>query len=193
MVMEAGRTWTLVATFGTAFGAAAAPALAAPQWNVGMTLGGVSEDATSSPIHEQLHLGARGDVLLLRSRGNDMAIGPYVDLATAAFREWDLGGGVGWLLPVRDDLPLVLSGGLFARNGEGYAWAPGLEGTLFWGSRSYNFHASYGMAAGVFLQTRYVPGSPGQTDLVIGLQMDGEMMLLPVLLIAQLLRPEAGS
>jgi hypothetical protein len=181
----------IVGTFGATCGIGATPALAAPQWNVGMTLGGVSEDATTPPIREQLHWGARGAVLLLRSRGSDMAIGPYVDVATAAFHDGDIGGGAEWLLPVRDDLPLVVSGGFFARNGEGHVWAPGWEGTLFWGSRSYNFHSSYGMAAGFFVQTRYLPGSTGQTDLVVGLQLDGEMLLLPALFIAQLLRPEA--
>lgn len=163
---------------------------AAPQVNVGMTFGGVVEDPASPPVHGQAHWGGRADVLFLRSRGSDMAIGPYVDLATSSFHDVDLGGGAEWLLPLRDDLPFVLSAGFFARSGEGRSWAPGLEGTLFWGSRSYNFHSLYGVALGLFAQTRYVPGPPEQTDFIFGIQMDGELMLLPSMLILQLLRPD---
>lgn len=153
-----------------------------------MTFGGVIEDVPSGPPHGQAHWGARGDVLFLRSRGNQMAVGPYLDAATSSFHDFDAGGGLEWLLPVRDDLPFVLSGGLFGRTGEGHGLAPGLEGTLFWGSRSYNFHSVYGIALGLFAQTRYVPSNPEQTDFVIGIQLDGEVMLMPSMLILQLLR-----
>lgn len=135
-----------------------------------------------------VHWGGRADVLFLRSRGTDMAVGPYIDVATSSFHDVDAGGGVEWLLPVRDDLPFVLSAGAFARSGEGLSWAPGLEGTLFWGSRSYNFHSWYGMATGLFAQTRYLPGSPERADLVFGIQVDGELLLMPSILILSLIR-----
>lgn len=162
-------------------------ARAEPQANVGMTIGGVIEDATPGPARGQVHWGGRADVLFFRSRGSDMALGPYVDAATASFHDFDAGGGLSWLLPVRDDLPFVLSGGFFERTGEGRRWEPGLEGTLFWGSRSYNFHSVYEIAVGLFAQTRYLPGSPEQQDVVVGFQMDGELMVLPPLLIYELL------
>jgi hypothetical protein len=166
-------------------------ARAAPQASLGMTFGGVVEDVTTPPVHGQAHWGGRGDVLFLRSRGSDMALGPYVDVATSSFHDADVGGGLEWLLPVRDDLPFVLSGGFFARTGEGRAWAPGVEGTVFWGSRSYNFHSWYGLAAGLFAQTRYLPGSPEQMDMVFGIQIDGEILLMPSMLILQLFRSDA--
>jgi hypothetical protein len=159
-----------------------------PQASIGTTLGGVLEDVTHGS-RGAAHWGGRADVLFLRSRGSDMAIGPYVDAATASFHDFDAGGGIGWLLPVRDDLPFVLSAGAFARTGEGRAWAPGLEGTLFWGSRSYNYHSWYGLAAGLFAQVRFVPSAPEQTDLVFGLQVDGELLIMPPILILGLLRP----
>jgi hypothetical protein len=110
-----------------------------------------------------------------------MAVGPYVDAATASFHDFDAGGGVEWLLPVRDDLPFVLSAGGFWRNGEGHAWAPGVEGTIFFGSRSYNFHSWYGLAAGLFAQMRWVPEEPRSLDLVFGVQIDAELLALPPL------------
>ena len=111
-----------------------------------------------------------------------MALGPYADLATAGFHDVDLGGGVEWLLPVTDDIPIVLSGGGFARDGAGRSWAPGVEGAVFLGSRSFNFHSWYGLAIGAFAQTRWIPASPSTLDLVMGLQLDAELLVLPVLL-----------
>lgn len=155
---------------------------------MGTTIGGVLEDVNTGDLHGQAHWGGRADVLFLRSRGTDMAIGPYVDVATSSFHDVDAGGGAEWLLPVRDDLPLVLSAGAFVRNGEGRAWAPGLEGTLFWGSRSYNYHSWYGMAVGLFAQARYLPGAPSQADVVFGVQIDGELLVMPSLLLLGLAR-----
>jgi hypothetical protein len=109
-----------------------------------------------------------------------MALGPYVDAGTASFHEFDAGGGIEWLVPTRDELPFVLSAGGFARNGAGRSWAPGLEGTLFFGSRSYNFHSLYGLAVGVFAQSRWIPSSPASMDLVFGVQLDAELLVLPL-------------
>jgi hypothetical protein len=160
-----------------------------PQASLGLTIGGVVEDAVGpSPASGAFHLGGRGSVLFLRNRGADMAIGPYLDVATASFHDVDFGGGAEWLLPVRDDLPIVLSAGAFWRNGEGRSWNPGMEGTVFFGSRSYNFHSWYGMAAGLFAQSRWIPSSPSTMDLVFGVQIDGEILALPALLIYEAFR-----
>ena len=164
-------------------------ATADPQATVGLTIGGGVEDAIGpSRASGAFQLGGRASVLLLRNRGADMAVGPYVDVATASFDDLDLGGGAEWLLPVRDDLPLVLSAGAFSRNGDGRSWSPGMEGTVFFGSRSYNFHSWYGLAAGLFAQTRWIPSSPSTLDLVFGVQVDGELLLLPILLLYEAIR-----
>jgi hypothetical protein len=164
-------------------------AAADPQASAGLTVGGVVQDVVG-PSHASgaFHLGGRASVLFLRNRGTDMALGPYLDVATASFDNVDLGGGAEWLIPVRDDLPLVLSAGAFARDGDGRSWRPGGEGTVFFGSRSYNFHSWYGLAAGVFAQSRWVPSSPSTLDLVFGVQIDGELLLLPALLIYEAIR-----
>jgi hypothetical protein len=112
-----------------------------------------------------------------------MAVGPYVDVASAGFHDLDAGAGAEWLVPVTEDLPVVASAGVFARNGTGRAWAPGMEGTLFFGSRSYNFHSWYGLAVGVFAQTRWVPASPSTLDIVGGVQLDAQLLLMPFLFV----------
>jgi hypothetical protein len=165
-------------------------ASADPQASAGLTIGGVVENVVgpAGTVGGAFHLGARGSVLFLRNRGSDMAIGPYLDVATASFHNVDLGGGAEWLIPVRDDLPIVLSAGAFWREGDGRSLSPGMEGTLFFGSRSYNFHSWYGLAAGIFAQSRWIPSSPGTLDLVFGIQIDAEILALPSILILEALR-----
>ncbi len=118
-----------------------------------------------------------------------MAIGPYLDVATAGFQSFDVGGGAEWLIPiVADELPFVLSAGGFARNGEARSWSPGLETTLFFGSRSFNFHSWYGLAVGVFAQSRWIPASPASLDLVFGAQLDALLLAMPFLLAYEAIR-----
>jgi hypothetical protein len=176
-----------IALFGSL--ASVRDAAADPQASVGLTVGAAVENAVGpSPTQGALHLGGRGSVLFLRNRGDEMAIGPYLDVATLNFHDIDLGGGAEWLIPVRDDLPVVLSAGAFFRDGNGRSWDPGMEGTVFFGSRSYNFHSWYGLAAGLFAQTRWVPASPSTLDVGIGLQIDGEILALPAIFLYQALR-----
>ena len=64
--------------------ALAADARATPQANAGLTIGGGASDLRAPPAHAFFHLGARADVLFLRTRSRDMGIGPYVLPAPAA-------------------------------------------------------------------------------------------------------------
>jgi hypothetical protein len=168
-------------------------ARADPQASLGMTVGGEVVDVVGpSKAGGAFHLGGRASVLFLRNRGTDMALGPYLDVATASFHDLDLGGGAEWLIPVRDDLPLVLSAGAFwralSREDDSRPSRPGMEGTIFFGSRSYNFHSWYGLAAGLFAQSRWLPASPSTLDLVFGVQIDGELLALPAVFIYEALR-----
>jgi hypothetical protein len=169
--------------------ASTSEAAADPQASVGLTVGAAVENTVGpSPTQGAFHLGGRGSILFLRNRGNQMAVGPYLDVATMNFHDVDLGGGAEWLIPVRDDLPVVLSAGAFWRDGNSRSWNPGMEGTVFFGSRSYNFHSWYGLAAGLFAQSRWVPASPSTLDLVFGLQIDGEILALPAIFLFEALK-----
>jgi len=157
---------------------------AEPQASVGLTGGAAFQDvAGPGNLDVSLHLGGRADVLFLRSHNGQMALGPYVDGATAGFHDLDLGGGLEWLLPLTSDVPLVLSAGGLARDGDGRTWAPGVEGTAFLGSRSFNFHSWYGLAAGAFVQTKWVPAFPSTVDMIVGVQLDLELVVLPALFV----------
>ena len=160
-----------------------------PQASVGVTAGGVVENL-GGPGHPTgaFHLGGRGDVLFLRSSPRDMGLGPYADVGTSAFRNVDVGAGLSWFVPVTEDVPVVVSGGMLVRNGGARTWTPGGEATLFVGSRSYNFHSAYGMALGFFAQSRWIPGPPTSLDAVFGVQVDAEVIALPVLLLVNAFR-----
>jgi hypothetical protein len=163
--------------------------MADPQASVGLTAGASLDDVVGPrPIGGAFHLGGRADVLFLRSSPHQQALGPYADVATSGFQNADAGGGVSWLIPWIEDLPFVVSAGAFARNGQGRAWSPGAEGTLFAGSRSYNFHSWYGMAIGFFAQTRWVPAAPATMDVVLGLQLDAELLVLPWVFVLEAVR-----
>jgi hypothetical protein len=158
----------------------AGTASADPQASAGLTIGGAVTNLRDSSSGA-FTLGGRADVLFLRERGRDMAVGPYVEALTIGFDTFEAGGGAEWLVPIRDELPLVLSTGLFERRAPGVGWQPGAAAGLFFGSRSYNFHSWYGLAAGVFVQGRYGLGDSRQADVVIGLQLDLALVVAPFL------------
>ncbi len=165
-------------------------AAAAPQASLGVTVGGAFENAVPGPPGGAFCLGGRSDVLFGRSRGADMALGPYAEAGTLSFHNLDVAAGAEWLIPLRDELPLVLSVGALVRDGGGRSWAPGMEGTVFFGSRSYNFHSWYGMATGLFAQTRWIPGPESTVDAVFGVQIDAELLVMPVLLLVGLFKQD---
>lgn len=154
------------------------PSAARPQVTAGATTGAALTDlrAENAP-RLAYHLGARLDLLFLREAPRDMAIGPYVEVLTAAFDTLETGGGIAWLVPA-GSTAFVFSGGGLARTSR-FGWEPGLAGTLFWGSRSYNFHSTYGVGAGLFAQGRYGLGDGKQADAILGVQIDLEYLALP--------------
>jgi hypothetical protein len=177
------RVLALVGSLGVTLAVATSSgtALAAPQVSAGLTTGAALTDmrADNGP-RLAYHLGGRLDLLLLRDRANTMAVGPYIDVATAAFDTFETGGGLEWLVPA-GDTAFVLSGGGFARASR-FGWEPGVAGTLFWGSRSFNYHSTYSLGLGLFLQGRYGLSSVGrQADAIFGVQIDLQYLALPFL------------
>jgi hypothetical protein len=180
---------------------------AAPQGTVGITVGAAGVSPTAAPVDlagepsrrywqgTDLHLGVRGDVLFGRSRNADFGVGPYAELLTQGFTDVQFGGGASVLLPVLSNFPIVLSEGAYARKGsDGAGLTPGVASTLFFGSRSYNFHANYVLSAGLLAEMRYGFGPDRETSILIGAQLDLVALSLPFVLLAGALRgssPEA--
>ena len=166
---------------------AARPAVAAPQIGAGVTTGVALTDlrAGNGP-RVAYHLGGRFDALFLRDRAGTMALGPYLELQTQAFDTFESGGGVEWLVPAGDSA-FVVSAGAFARTSH-FGWEPGAAGTIFWGSRSFNYHSVYGLGVGLFLQGRYGFGDGKQADALAGVQVDLEYLALPFLFAYEAIR-----
>jgi hypothetical protein len=159
-------------------------ALADPQVSSALTIGGgaVGLQSGGRPVGV-FHLGARADVLFLRSRDREMGIGPYIEVASEAFHSFEAGGGVDWLIPLSPAFPFVLSAGAAARNTPETGWEPGVATSLFWGSRGYNFHSWYGLSLGLFVEARYSLGPSHDTGIVGGLQTDLSFLAYPFLFI----------
>jgi hypothetical protein len=166
-------------------------ARAEPQVGSALTLGGgavgLQPSGRAIPV---FHLGARGDLLFLRDNPRSMAVGPYVEVTSEAFRAFGVGGGAEWLLPAIQSFPFVLSAGGFARTGLGLssAWEPGIATSLFWGSRGFNYHSWYGLTAGLFVQARYSLGDSHDTDVIGGLQVDLSVFAYPWVLAFEAIR-----
>lgn len=153
-------------------------ASADPQVSAGLTTGvGLTDLRAANGPRVAYHLGGRLDCLLLRSRANTMALGPYVDIATEAFDTFQGGGGIEWLVPIGEPV-LVLSAGGFARTSR-FGVNPGGEATIFFGSRSFNYHSAYGLGVGLFAQGRWGLGEGKQADAIFGAQVDLAYLAFP--------------
>jgi hypothetical protein len=180
--------WTLASCSLAGALALSSPAFADPQWNAGLVTG-VCGTGTRDALWQDTcwFNGARGDVMLGRSRGSDFGIGPYLDVTTAGFSDLRLGGGVTGVIPWSTWFPLVLSAGGYARSAD-EGWEPGLAAWAFLGSRSYNYHSSYVMAGGLIAGLHYGLGDSRETAIVIGAQIDGLLLVLPFLFAYEAIR-----
>ncbi len=118
------------------------------------------------------------DLLLFRERTRDAGLGPYLSVGTFAFRDVRFAGGARGLLPIIEDFPLVLSAGALVHDDGRY----GVDGSAFFGVRSYNFHGWYNFAAGLVLGVQHTIGEPSETAWTLGARVDGLLLALPFLL-----------
>ncbi|MGK4008453.1 hypothetical protein WMF31_37935 [Sorangium sp. So ce1036] len=153
---------------------------AEPQASAGVTLGvagaGVERRFWDSTL---FHAGLRGDVLFGRTGNDDLGAGPYAELLTHGFDDLQVGAGVSALAPILDSFPLILSTGIYGRWSDAHGLEPGVAAALFWGARSHNFHAPYGMSTGVQAQMRLGLGASKETAIVLAAQLDVALLGLP--------------
>ncbi len=128
--------------------------------------------------------GLTADLLLLRERNRDFGLGPYVEVSTSGFWDARFGGGASVLLPVSEDLPLLVSLGVYDHALEEAA----LGATVFWGARSYNFDGAYNYAFGVYASAQRDLGGERESVVSVGLEIDGFFLAVPFILGVQALR-----
>lgn len=161
-------------------------ATATPQLGAEATTGVALTDLRANGPRVAYHLGARFDALFLRGGPRGMGLGPYVDVATAAFDTLETGAGLEWLVPL-EATAFIFSSGAFTRRSS-LGWEPGAAGTIFWGSRSFNYHSIYALGVGLFAQSRYGLGDGHQADVIGGVQLDLEYLALPFVLAFEAVR-----
>jgi hypothetical protein len=184
------RAQLVALTFGLGVGSVARPAGAEPQANASLTFGGAGVGSEGRFWDgAELHLGVRSDVILGRSSVADFGVGPCVELGTFAFDDVHFGGGASLLLPVSEHFPLVASFGPYGRwADDDFGLEAGLGGSLFWGSRSYNFHANYVMTGGLLVGFRESLGESHESMLVIAVQADLAFLGIPLVGLIDLMR-----
>ncbi len=184
--------------------AAAEAAASPPQVAVGITVGaaGVGKDKR---IWDDtvFHLGARGDVMFGRDGSKGFGIGPYLEVLTHDFGELQTGAGASFLIPVSELFPIVISGGGYMRipwqdgtgalAGKSHGIEPGVAATLFFGTRSFNFHGSYELTAGLLGQVRFGLGESHESSFVVAAQIDLAALWIPWVFVIHALQesPEA--
>jgi hypothetical protein len=191
--------WSRLVAFGLAMIAGALASIAnagearaEPQLSTSLTLGGgIANFSRPGAIRPAFHLGGWADVLFGRSSDHDVGFGPHVHVATRTFQTFELGAGPTLLIPVGGPV-FQISGSGLVRIGPGGV-TPGAGATVFFGSRSYNFHGNYGYTLGGFLQGRFGFSAPRadvapQADVILGVQADLAIVALPAILLIEAIR-----
>ncbi len=182
------------------------PALSAgPQVGVGITVGAAGVAQEGRLWDETVfHLGARGDLLFGRDGSKGFGIGPYAELLTHDFGELQGGAGASLLIPVTELYPIVLSAGGYLRvpwqeapgplAGKDYGVEPGIAGTIFFGTRSFNFHTPWEITVGLIGQARFGLGESRESSFVVAAQLDLAGIWIPIVFIVHGLQesPEAA-
>ena len=110
-----------------------------------------------------------------RERARDFGIGPYLGATTVAFEDLRLAAGPTLLLPYAEDFPFVVSLGGLVRDGRDL----GLDASLFWGTRGYNFQGVYNIALGFSLGWQHLFTDEPNDVVQLAAHVDGMVLALP--------------
>lgn len=152
------------------------PVHAGPQWSASANPGLCveSSDERRLVFCGDLH----GDLILGRERERDLGAGPYLKLGTVAFDDLRAAGGASLHLPTWDDLALVLSAGPMLDHRGRF----GLDSSIFFGVRSFNFHGAYNFGGGLVAFAQRDFSEQPVTVIGLGLRVDVFFLAAPALL-----------
>ncbi len=151
-----------------------------PQITSDLSVGGGAR-FTSRGAEGVFSLALRADVLFGGAGPYVPRVGPFVAVRSDNLGDIAPSAGLSFLLPVSSTYPLVISAGgvMDVRASTDLA---GVVTRVWWGGRSYNYNAPYGLTVGLWAEGRYFP-SDGSSDLIAGLDIDLEVFAMPVILI----------
>ncbi len=160
----------------------ATSAQADPQWSGGWVTGVAAEGERGAMFSEASWFNAlRGELVLGRSRNQSFGIGPYAELGTAGFEDVRMGGGAVAVIPWHPYFPLSVSLGGYARRDDD-RFTGGISAFGMLGSRSYNFHSNYAIAAGLVFGVQRDLDDNRRSALVVGVQLDALLLAMPVII-----------
>jgi hypothetical protein len=126
----------------------------------------------------------RGDALFFRTSRHALGLGPAIEVGTADFSDVRFLGSAELLAPVGEFLAVSVAPGVTVRTSNVGAVA-GLSGRAFFGLRAYGY-TDYAMNGGLVVGFDHDLGGPREHALVIGAQIDGLLLALPVLFLVSL-------
>lgn len=177
---------------GCALVAALAPraAEAHPQWTVNATAG-VGRALGPPEVREwRFTLGLRTDVTFGRRTPYAPRVGPWLAFRADDFARVSLAAGALVQLPVSPTFPVVALLGAAAETAGG-APRGGAVARLWWGTRTLNYHRTYGMSFGVWAEARYFPATGAMAsggDVVLGVDFDMAFASIPVVMLYEWIR-----
>jgi hypothetical protein len=157
----------------------AARAGADPELGSGIVLGaaGVGHDGAWDAT--RFYGALRADALFLRSTPQSVGFGPAVEIGTAGFDEARFLAHAEVLFPFADFFAVSVAPGGFVRTSSAGATG-GVSGRLFAGVRAFGY-TEYSLSGGLLFGYDQDLGGPKEHAIVIGAQIDGLVLALPVL------------
>ena len=160
-----------------------APTVAAyPQWSVGLSLGAGARLAPPVDREVLITAAVRSDATFGARTPHAWRAGFFGAVGTTDFVTLEVAAGGILHIPVNASFPVLLSAGAVLD----LAPNPGrtaVLGRIWWGSRSLNYHSTYGMTAGFWAEGRYRPGE-GSADVLVGVDADLRFLALPFVMLA---------
>ena len=157
------------------------PAFAEPEWSSSI-IAGVAGIGNESAWERTRFYGAlRGEALFFRANRRNFGLGPALEIGTAGFDDARFLGSAVFLAPVGEFLAVSVAPGAFVRTSSQGAVA-GLSGRAFFGMHAYGY-SDYALNGGLVAGFDRDLGGPGENAIVIGAQVDGLILALPVLLL----------
>ncbi len=163
-------------------------ALGYTQWSAAVSLGGGGRVTPQERSEGLISLGLRADALFSPRSPLAVGVGPFLALRTDDFEDFTVALGASLKVPTTSTLPFVFSfGGVVDLTAADPLEGTGILGRVWWGSRSMNYHSSYGMAVGLWVDARYFPAT-GTTDVVAGIDGDLAFAAIPFILLYEWIR-----
>lgn len=158
-------------------------AAAEPEWSSAFITGAVIH-GPGSHFDTDFYGALRGDALFFRTSRHAIGFGPAIEVGTAGFSDARFLGSAELLAPLGEFLAVSVAPGMTVRTSSVGAVA-GLSGRAFFGLRAYGY-TDYALNGGLVVGFDRDLAGPRENALVIGAQIDGLVLALPVLFLVSL-------